>query len=158
MPARRLLIPLIAMLALASLSGATSLRAQQPADIRTVVETYKQALARLDGATVVGLFDDNVVINDLGMTAKGKAEAIAELTQVVAQNPGLTVSFGETVYVVDTAIERFAFASDPIRAAGFSRLWVVETIVVNRGKIISYTAIFDTSDAETARFLTTPAR
>lgn len=158
MPARRLLIALVAVVALAGLARATPLRAQQPADIRSVVDTYKQALMRLDGATIAGLFDDNVVVNDLGLTAKGKAEAIAELTQVVMANPGLTISFGESVYIVDTAVEKFAFASDPIRAAGFSRLWVVETIVVNRGKIISYTAIFDTSDAETARYVAATAR
>jgi hypothetical protein len=152
MPVHRFTIMLVAVLALVGLRTAAPVRAQQPADIRTVVDTYKQALLRLDGATVASLFDDNVVVNDLGMIAKGKAEAIAELSQVVAANPGLTISFGESVYVVDTAVERFSYASDPIRAAGFSRLWVIETIVVNNGKIVSYTAIFDTSDPDTARF------
>lgn len=127
--------------------------AQQPADVRTVVETYKQALMQLDGATIAGLFDDNVVINDLGVTAKGKAEAVAELRQVVAQNPHLQITFGETVYVLNTAIERFAYTSDPVQAAGVSRVWVIETLVVLNGKIVSYTAVPDLSDAETVRFV-----
>jgi len=133
------------------------LHAQPAPDIKTVIETYKQALSRLDGATVASLFADDVVINDLGMTAKGKAEAIAELGQAVAANPGLTVTFGDTIYVLDTTIERFTFRSDPVTAAGFSRLLVIETIVVVNGKIESYTAVFDSSDAETARFLAATA-
>lgn len=127
--------------------------AQTPPDIQTVIETYKQALTRLDGATIASLFDDNIVIDDLGMTAKGKAEAIAELGQAVAQNPGLTISFGDTVYVLNTAIERFAFTSDPVRAVGVSRVWVIETIVVLNGKMVSYTAVPDLSDAETVQFI-----
>src|SRR5579859_151453 len=151
-------IPAVALLlSVFLLFPARSLQSQQAPDIKTVIETYKQALMKLDGPTVASLFDDNIVVNDLGMTAKGKAEAIAELGQAVAQNPGLTITFGDTVYVLDTALERFAFSSDPVTAAGFSRLWVIETIVVQNGKIVSYTAIFDSSDAETARFLAATA-
>lgn len=150
---RRLLLLAVPLVAALLFGRPAALRAQTPPDIRTVIETYKQALSRLDGATVASLFADDVVVNDLGMTAKGKQEAIAELGQAVAANPGLAITFGDTVYVLDTAIERFAFSSDPVTAAGFSRLWVIETIVVMNGKIASYTAAFDTSDAETARFV-----
>jgi hypothetical protein len=140
------------LLGLVVYAYAYPISAQQP-DVRGVVERYKQALVALDGPAVASLFDDHMVINDLGMTANGKAEAIAELSQVVAQNPQLGISFSDTEYVLNTAVERLAFSSDPVRAAGAGRLWTIETIVASNGKIVSYTAVFDTSDPETARFL-----
>lgn len=72
---------------------------------------------------------------------------------MVAQNPGLSITFGDTVYVLDTAVERFAYTSDPLQAAGFARVMVLDALVVANGMIESYTAVFDTSDPETARFV-----
>ena len=144
------------MFAFFAFSTALPAQAQQsPAvpSISSVIETYKQALMKLDGATVASLFSDDVVISDLGTVAKGKADAIAQLRQAVQENPNLQVSFSDTSYSLDTAIERAAFTSDTVRAGGASRLWEIETFVVNNGKIVSYTAVFDTSDAETARFV-----
>ncbi len=140
-------------LAVAILSQAGQVHAQQPPDIQTVVASYKQAIIKGDGATVAALFADDVVVSDLGTTASGKAAALEELRQAFAQNPNFSIAFSDTSYVLNTAIQRFAFASDPIRAAGFNRIWAIETLVVQNGKIASYTAVFDSSDAETVRFL-----
>jgi len=133
-----------------SLSGAG---AQRTPDIKMVIETYKQALMKLDGPAVAALFDDNIVLDNFGETAKGKAEAIALLREAIAAQPNLSVSLGETVYVLNTAIEREAFSSDATRAAGVSRVWGIETIVVLGGKIVSYTAVPDLNDPETVRFI-----
>ena len=57
--------------------------------------------------------------------------------------------------VLDTAIHRIALASDAIRAAGVSRIWVIHTLVVVQGKIVSLAAVPDLSDAETLQFFRT---
>ena len=139
--------------AFAGAGNSGSVRAQQSPDIKAVVETYKQALTKLDGPTVASLFDDNIVISDFGATANGKAAAIAELQGAVAANPNLSITLSDTVYVLNTAIEREAFSSDTTRAAGVSRVVGIETIVVLNGKIVSYTAVPDLDDPETVRFL-----
>jgi len=131
----RRLLALTLLLGLPIAALPRSVQGQTTPDIKTVIETYKQALTKLDGATVASLFDDNIVLDDLGTTAKGKQEAIAELGQAVAQNPGLAISFSDTVYVLDTAIERFAFSSDPVQSAGFSAVVGEGEELVGRGKL-----------------------
>jgi limonene-1,2-epoxide hydrolase len=143
----------IAIMALGAAGNRSSARAQQAPDIRTVVEAYKQALMQLDGPAVAALFDDNIILSNFGETAKGKAEAIALLGEAIAAHPHLSVTLGDTVYVLNTAIEREAFSSDVTRAAGVSRVMGIETIVVLNGKIVSYTAVPDLNDPETVRFI-----
>jgi ketosteroid isomerase-like protein len=79
----------------------------------TEIEACKHAISAADGATVVGLMADTVVVSDLGMTANGKVEAIQELQQVFAQNPHCSITFSNTVYVLDTAVERSLSAQTP---------------------------------------------
>lgn len=139
--------------ALSGTGGLGNARAQQPPDVRTVIESYKQALLKLDGPAVAALFDDNITLSNFGDTAKGKAEATAALRDAIAANPHLAVSLSDTVYVLNTAIERESFSSDLTRAAGVSRVWGIETMVVLNGKIVSYTAVPDLNDPETVRFI-----
>lgn len=143
----------LAVVALGAASKPGSARGQQPPDVKQVIETYKQALTKLDGAAVAALFDDDIVLDNFGDTAKGRPEATALLSDAIAANPHLAVTLSDTVYVLDTAIEREAFSSDVTRAAGVSRVWGIETIVVLNGKIVSYTAVPDLNDAETVRFI-----
>ena len=74
----------IAFMALSAAGSRGSAGAQQPPNIRTVIETYKRALMKLDGPAVAALFDDNIVLDNFGDTAKGKAEAIALLRDATA--------------------------------------------------------------------------
>lgn len=148
-----LVIAIIVVMALGWAGNRGSARAQQKPEVQAVVESYKQALQRLDGPAVAALFDDNIILSNFGETAKGKAEAITLLQEAIAAQPHLAVTLSDTVYVLNTAIEREAFSSDVTRAAGVSRVVGIETIVVLGGKIISYTAVPDLDDPETVRFI-----
>lgn len=146
-----LALPLI-MVALFGLASSRSGALAQAPDTRTVVEAYKQAFGAGDLDRTFGYFADNAVASDPTGTFVTKADFRRATEGFLAQNPGLTVTFGESVYVLDTALHRVAVSSDPIRAAGVSRIWLIETIVVFNGKIVSYTGVLDLSDAETLRF------
>jgi ketosteroid isomerase-like protein len=143
---------------LCAAGGRAPVYAQQPADIRSVIASYRAALTTLDVQAVGALFDDGVVVNNFGDTARGKADAIALLQGAIAGNPNLKVTLGDTVYILDTAVEREAFSSDVTAAAGVSRVMGIETIVVLDGKIVSYTAAPDLDDPETARFVAMAAQ
>ena len=148
---RRLILIFGLILSLASITSIESARAQAT-DVKSVVEAYKQAFASGNLDATFATFADNAASTDPTGVFKNKADFRAATEAFLMQNPGASVSFGDTVYALDTAIHRIAFASDPIRAAGVSRIWLIETLVVFNGKIVSYAAVLDLSDAETAKF------
>ena len=53
---------------------------------------------------------------------------------------------------MDTAIHYVTLSSDPLRAAGLTRILLIQTLVVFNGKIISLTGALDLTDPETAKF------
>ncbi len=153
---RRITILAGLVLALSTIGSAGSLHSAQAQanSPRPVIEAYKAAFVKGDFDTALANFADNVAVSDpFTCVCTTKAGFLAGLQTAVRQNPGLGLSFGDTVYVQDTGIHRLAVASDPIRALGLSRIWVTETILVFQGKVTSYGVAFDLSDAETAKFV-----
>jgi hypothetical protein len=70
-----------------------------------------------------------------------------------AANPGLSVGFSESAVMLNTAVHRAFATSEPIRRAGVGRIVVIHTLVVAGGKVVTFTALPDLSDPETARFV-----
>jgi ketosteroid isomerase-like protein len=154
MNSRRLAIVLIgALLALTALGWNRSAIQAQTSDPAAVDAAFKKAFLAGDLNAVIALFSDDAVETNPFGVFNGKAAIRAGDESIAAQNPGQTTSFGDTVVVLDTAIHRGAIASDPLRAAGVSRIWVIETLVVFQGKIVSLSVIPDISDAETLKFV-----
>ena len=154
MPTRRLFVILLGtILALATFGRThTQLRAQT-LDAAAVDAAFKQAFLAGDLDGVFALYAADAVETAPFGAFTGK-EAIRAATEgFITQNPHLTVSFSASTVLLDTAIHRIALSSDPIRAAGVSRIWVIHTLVVAQGKIVSLSAIPDISDAETLRFV-----
>lgn len=153
MNTRRLAMVLIgALLALTALGWNRSATQAQTSDPAAVDAAFKKAFPGDLNALFALYSDDAVETGGLGVWI-GKAAIRAGEQSFLDQNPGLTVSFGDTVVVLDTAIHRTALASDPIRAAGVSRIWIMETLVVFQGKIVSISAFPDLADAETLKFI-----
>lgn len=157
---RRIAILAGLVLALGTIVSVASLHSAraQSGGPRPVIEAYKTAFAKGDFDTALVNFADNVAVSDpFTCVCTTKAGFLAGIQTAVRQNPGLGLSFGDTVYVLDTGIHRLAVASDPIRALGLTRIWVTETIVVFQGKVISYSTVLDLSDPETVKFATATA-
>ncbi len=157
---RRIAILTGLVLALSTIVSASSLHPAHAQTIgpRSVIEAYKTAFAKGDFATALVNFADNVAVSDpFTCVCTTKAGFLAGLQAAVQQNPGLGLSFSDTVYVLDSGIHRLAVASDPIRALGLTRIWVTETIVVFQGKVISYGVALDLSDPSTVQFATLTA-
>jgi hypothetical protein len=153
MNTRRLAIVLIgALLALTALGWNRAAIQAQTSDPAAVDAAWKKAFLAGDLNAVIALYSDDAVETSFVGVSKGKAEIRAGFEGFLGQ-PGFTVSVGDTVVVLDTAVHRIAFAADPMRAAGVSRIWIIETLVVFQGKIVSFSAFPDLSDAETLKFV-----
>jgi hypothetical protein len=154
MATRRILVLVVGLIAGLGFAGATHHARAQGADIKAVVNAYKQAFAAGDLDATFATMDDNISVSDLGNVFTNKADWRAYTVELIKQSPGLTVAFGDTVYVLDTAVQRVAVSWDSMRAAGIDRIWVIETIVVSPlGKIVSYSAVPDVNDAQTLTFV-----
>jgi hypothetical protein len=121
-------------------------------DVRSVVEGYKAAFLRNDLDGVFSYFADDVIADDLGVTVMGKQALMDQTMKDYQQFPGLTFSFGDTTYMMDTAMHVITVQADPIHAMGLDRILIEETLVVSQGKIVSFTDVLDRSDPQTARF------
>jgi hypothetical protein len=154
MNTRRLAIVLIgALLALTALGWNRSAIQAQTSDPAAITAAWNKAYLAGDLDALFALYsDDAVETTGLGVFT-GKAAIRAGLESFLGQNPGFSASAGDTVVVLDTAIHRVALASDPLRAAGVSRIWIIDTLVVFQGKIVSISGFPDLADAETLKFV-----
>ena len=135
----------------AVLTGAAA--ALQGNDVAAVDEALKQAFRSGDPEALERLYAaDAVLISPFGVF-HGAGEIRGYIERFFQQNPGLEVTFGETTAVLNTAVHRAHVTSEPIRTSGVDRITLIHTVVVERQRIVSLTAAWDLSDAETARFL-----
>jgi hypothetical protein len=125
---------------------------REGADIRTVDEAFKHAFqaGNLD-ATMALFADETVEISPFGIFPSRTAIR-SSVETFIRSNPGFSVTFGKSEYVLNTAVHRVTITSDAIRASGVSRFVLIHTIVIVRGKIALLGQQLDLNDVETARY------
>jgi ketosteroid isomerase-like protein len=121
-------------------------------DPAAVAAAFGQAVQAGDVDAIVALFaPDAVQITPFG-TFRGPEEIRAFEMGFFQGSPGLTVTLGEPTVVLNTAVSRDLFASDPMRAAGTERIAIVHTLVVANGQIVALIAVPDPDDPVTMAF------
>jgi hypothetical protein len=125
---------------------------KEGADIRTVDEAFKHAFQAGDLDATMALFaDETVEISPFGIfPSRGAIRSSVET--FIRSNPGFSVTFGKSEYVLNTAVHRVTITSDAIRASGVDRFILIHTIVTVRGRIAMLGQQLDLSDVETARY------
>jgi hypothetical protein len=151
MRTRHLLLSVALIIGLFSAGRTMTIHAQVP-DAKTVDALFKNAFLTGDLDAMFALFAPDAISTEPFGIFTSSAAAKAGLAAFLSQNPRLTASAGDSTVILDTAMHRVAVASDPIRAAGVSRIWLIHTMVVFQGKIIAFAAVPDLSDAETLKF------
>ena len=102
---------------------------------------FKQALRAGDPDAITALFaPDGIVVSPLGIF-RGSEEIRAFYAGLIANTPGLEVSFTEPTVAHNTAVSRDPVAADPYREAGAERIILIHTIVVSGGQIVVLTAV-----------------
>jgi hypothetical protein len=148
---RRLLLSAALFVTLFSAGRMMTVQAQVP-DAKAVDALFKNAFLAGNLDAMFALYAPDAVSTEPFGIFTTSAAAQAGLAAFLGQNPRFTASVSDSTVTLDTAIHRVAVASDPIRAAGVSRIWLIHTMVVFQGKIVAFAAVPDLSDAETLKF------
>jgi len=131
----------------------TALRAQS-SEPQALVQQWQQGLLHGDLDAALVPFVDNVAISDpLVGVLIGKANYHAGLAAAFAANPDAEIHFSATVVELNTVLWRTDVTSSVIRAAGVAHVRQIETAVTYQGQIVSLTAVWDLSDADTVQFV-----
>jgi hypothetical protein len=148
---RGLLLAAVVLLSLVWVGRSSAVHAQAQ-DAGAVDAAFKSAFLAGDLNRMFALYAPDAIQNEPFGIFTSSAAGRAGFETFLRQNPGLSASVSDSTVTLDTAVHRVAIASDPIRAAGVSRIWVIHTMVVFQGKIVAFAGILDLSDAETAKF------
>lgn len=110
---------------------------------------FGEALQAGDPNAITALFaPDGIVVSPLGIF-RGREEIRAFYAGLIANTPGLEVTFTEPTVAHNTAVSRDPVAADPYREAGAERIILIHTIVIADGQIVVLTAIPDPDDPVT---------
>jgi hypothetical protein len=82
---------------------------------------------------------------------RGREEIRGFQTGLIANNPGLEVTFTEPTVAYNTAVSRDQVTAETFRAAGAERI-IIHTLVVANGQIVVLANIPDPDDPVTTAF------
>ncbi len=149
----KLVVALSLSLMLITFGSQSPLRAQGT-DPQALVQQWQQGLLHGDLDAALAPMVDNVAISDpLVGVVTTKADYRAGLAAAFAANPDAEIHFSATVVELNTVLWRTDVTSSAIRAAGVAHVRQIETAVTYQGQIVSLTAVWDLSDADTAQFV-----
>ena len=121
-------------------------RAEDPAAAHAA---FAEALQARDAEAITALFaPDGIVVSPLGIF-RGSEEIRAFFAGLIANTPGLKVTFTEPAVAHNTAVSRDLVVADPYREAGAGRIVLLHTIIFSGDRIVVLTAIPDPDDSMT---------
>jgi ketosteroid isomerase-like protein len=124
------------------------------ANAAEVVEKMLSAVDKKDVNGALAFVADDAVFEILGCPpggCRGKAAVKGAVEGVIAQNPLHTVKSPKVSG--DTATMKVEIVIDAVKAAGAERIVVTATVQKKDGKLVSFRAVPDAADQQTAKFL-----
>jgi hypothetical protein len=85
---------------------------------------------------------------------RGREEIRGFQAGLIANTPGLEVTFTEPTVTHNTAVSRDEGSAEPWRAAGAERIIIIHTLVVTNGQLVVLANIPDIDDPMTRAFFT----
>ena len=125
----------------------------------TVDAAFKQSFQAGDLDATMALFaPETVEISPFGVFP-GKDAIRRSVDTFIRANPGLQVSFSDSQIVENTAVHHVTLSRrDAIQKAGVSRVSLIHTLVVSRGKIVMLAQQLDLTDPADSPLLALASR
>jgi hypothetical protein len=113
---------------------------------------FVAAIQANDADAFAALFaPDGVLVTPFGVF-RGREEIQGFQAGLIANNPGLAVTFTEPTVMHTTAVSRDEVSAETFRAAGAERIIIIHTLVVADGQIAVLANIPDPDDPVTTEF------